>query len=604
MNFPTNLPELSSPFMDTRKIDFDVCFGPSLIPGVIPCPYNADIVKETRCLKCYQIYSDSFVKEQKKQLAEKKRLDKDKEKEDKLTEKKAKEQEKKKKISVYDMKMEIINTSSEYQEHKKLFESTFIKIAGEWNRRTPEGNLATWTKRAVEEDNLSKKNFKYDPEGINKDFKFFNDLYLVDDSAIEYIDTCFHPDGYVAKFDTSKYYNKWTGFEQEKNYKEYIDNVVNELEKSGAFIDKNEEDKDFITLERIKKDCEGVRNHIKIIVGDDPEKDIEECDSFIFFVRVLAWIIKNPGTPLANIIILLKDCAGFIEESGGTGKTKWFEWFFEFIIGHKYCVTTTDNNDIYGKFNSLFDEKIFCLIEEASGGANFENSGQLKGKITSKRGKVEKKNKDPTDKEFFINYFSTTNESNAMLVDRRVAVFSPIKKYRCDVDYFTKLDKHLNDPLTQVSFYAYLKLIPTFNSVAEAGNSIPKVEARQEMIRIQADPIKKWLSDWNVLTYINEPRGSTELYYNFKTFMLQMGEAKSEKSILSHTKFGEKIMSKDAELIFVKKRSKSGYVYTANIPEIIKILKKQELLPADFEFVPPSSNSEPAPHPEIKSSLQ
>jgi hypothetical protein len=65
MNFPTNLPELSSPFMDTRKIDFDVCFGPSLIPGVIPCPYNAGQELDNRCGRCVSKYRAALEKAQK-----------------------------------------------------------------------------------------------------------------------------------------------------------------------------------------------------------------------------------------------------------------------------------------------------------------------------------------------------------------------------------------------------------------------------------------------------------------------------------------------------------------------------------------------------------
>ena len=569
-DLPSVLPGIGKIF---ENQDDDCCFGPELIPGIVKtCFKKAEI--EDRCLKCHKIYTDNRIKQVKEAEKERKKQVKEAENAEKKS---------KKKISVYDMKMEIIHHSLEYQEHKKVFEAKFIKIAGEFRVKTPEGTLEPWTKRSVEDDILSRKNFKFDPEGINKDFRFF-DLYLEDEIKKDYISSCFHPTGYKAGFDTSNYYNEWEGFKQDKYYNNYIDKISNELNESGIYEGKDDNEKFVIFINRVKKDCEIILNHIKIIVGNDPEKKGEDCDSYVWFVKVLSWIVKFPGNPISNVITLLKDCAGLIESGGGTGKTKWFYWFFEYVIGDNLTITTTDNKDIYNKFNSLFDKKLFCLIEEASGGENHQNSGQLKGMITSKRRKIENKGKDAKDKPTFINYFATTNESNAIPVDRRVAVFSPIKKYRCDVNYFNTLDEAMNNPITATAFYAFLKLIPTFESPAEAENTIPKVEARNEMIRVQADPVKKWLANIDVLNYLKEARSSTDLYYNFKTVMLQLGEAKSEASIMSHTKFGLKIMSKEAESIFAKDRTNSGIKYKANIPEIIKVLKKQEILPEDFEL--------------------
>lgn len=111
------------------------------------------------------------------------------------------------------------------------------------------------------------------------------------------------------------------------------------------------------------------------------------CDwqKYQFFMCLLAAKFRNPS--------FKPNCAIIITGKEGAGKS----WIFEdliLILAGAYGILCSDIGRATGDFNSLFDEKLFMIFDEASWAGNMKGNTQLKNMVTAQTKIVNTKHKD------------------------------------------------------------------------------------------------------------------------------------------------------------------------------------------------------------------
>ena len=154
-------------------------------------------------------------------------------------------------------------------------------------------------------------------------------------------------------------------------------------------------------------------------------------------------IIRNPTTR-AEIAIVLHST----EE--GTGKSMIFKMFGEKVIGEELYKSVKDaQKDLFNKHSNGVLNKLLVQVEEAKAVDIHKNMDALKDYITNNRQSIERKGIDIYDINCYANFVFTTNNDNPIKIsstDRRFVVFNCNDSRRGDVEYFTNLVNHMNDP--------------------------------------------------------------------------------------------------------------------------------------------------------------
>jgi hypothetical protein len=104
----------------------------------------------------------------------------------------------------------------------------------------------------------------------------------------------------------------------------------------------------------------------------------------------------------------------YITSSPGSGKTKFFEWFEEHIIGDAYCCATNENEIVNNKFNSLLIGKLLVRVEEIKPDKVSESIDILKQEITNVKNRREKKGIDAFEEKTFNRMVLMSNDAHYM----------------------------------------------------------------------------------------------------------------------------------------------------------------------------------------------
>lgn len=382
--------------------------------------------------------------------------------------------------------------------------------------------------------------------------KYFMSEWLDDASVVRYDRQDFIPDRTKCP---ANVFNLFDGFEAEK---------LKHAEMSN---------------EEIEKLIQPIKCHLDLLTTNNGD----------WMLDFLANIIQDPMNR-SQVAPLIRDEGNMLVLGGGTGKTTFFDWVMNFIIGEKYCYSIANNADLYGSFNGFMEGKLLVVVEEANGDANFKNNDVLKAKLTQKKQSINKKTIESYEVQDFSRWCFFTNNRNPIAINshsRRFAVMDTNPAKRGNDTYFTELFAHLDKTEVKVAFFRYLlRLKDVPKSPIDWFKSIPNTNALREVMTMNSPPVIKWIL-YNLKAGMMKDGLVSELYLLFKSFIKEKREGK-EDTMMTESAFGL-MLNKNKEVGLIdlgdKHRTANGQFFRWNIPSIITNLKAQLLV--DDEFIYP-----------------
>lgn len=262
-----------------------------------------------------------------------------------------------------------------------------------------------------------------------------------------------------------------------------------------------------------------ILDHIKIL------SNFEE-KSYEYIINWLSSIIQKPEKKTGV-------CPVFISDQGA-GKTSFFEWISNEIIGKDWTLTISNNDNIFKNFNSELNNKLFTILDEAQLDGNYKKKAdQLKSLITQQYIRIEYKGIDPVVMNDRNNYVILTNNDFPVKVeqtDRRFAVFNVSNDNIGDDIYFTNLNKAFDNDIIKKHFFHYL----LYNNINDfhAERDIPKTKAKIDLkkesspspVKFAIDILKNGIKDNSFCLDIpifedNDKFNTEKLYNEYKNFM-------------------------------------------------------------------------------------
>jgi len=123
----------------------------------------------------------------------------------------------------------------------------------------------------------------------------------------------------------------------------------------------------------------------------------------------------------------------------GTGKTAFWNWFGENIIGINWYHLSRDVNDYTGRFAGGVVQKLLCVMEEMSGRDGFEVAEKLKDNITGTKIGYEEKYKAKITVANRARFVMLSNNDTPAKIENGDRRFEPAKsstKYKGDQSYW------------------------------------------------------------------------------------------------------------------------------------------------------------------------
>ena len=301
-----------------------------------------------------------------------------------------------------------------------------------------------------------------------------------------------------------------------------------------------------------------IMKHIKEVICNNNEEVLK------YFINFLANLLQHPYKK-ANTSLIIKSVEG-------VGKDTIFNWFGNNILGSDYYINDDSAELIFGRFNSCIENKILCILNEASGKDTFTINEKIKNAITRNVNEIEKKGLDPYKNTNNIGYVFLTNNDNPIKIsadDRRFTGFECNSKYANNKEYFTKLYAEINSKKYDKAFYDYFINIDLSNF--DFTNERPITNFYKNMKEYNIPVIAKFLE-----SIINENKqtifSASSLFTGFNIFL----KDNNFKAEYTSTKFGIDIKAYEG---IEKSRTKNGIILKidkAKLKQYLMIKYKME----------------------------
>ncbi|DAC81792.1 TPA_asm: PolA-S3H [Monosiga MELD virus 2] len=306
-----------------------------------------------------------------------------------------------------------------------------------------------------------------------------------------------------------------------------------------------------------------INNHLSYLVDGD-SKSIKYVQNFF------AQLIQQPGI-LSRVALLFKS-------RQGSGKNLFLD-IIRAMIGHKYYITTANPKDrLYSRFNSAKAFKLLINIDETQGKETDSFYESLKADITNPTVEVEKKGQDSFRVMNFARYVFTTNNENALRLDksdRRFAMFECTSK-RKDKSYYQYLASLKENKDALFSYYTFLKGIDISNF--DFINERPMTKIYMRSMRQSEQNIYEYLqnlvineieddSDMIILKGDTYQYNAPQLYKDYVQFCI------NNKYV---DRLNRKTFDSTLELIMSKSRNKKGYCWKFDKKYLENYLKQNE----------------------------
>lgn len=216
---------------------------------------------------------------------------------------------------------------------------------------------------------------------------------------------------YEKKYEGKRIINTFTGFNANK-----IELTEENLNKSKYFWD--------YLYETISYNNDDIYNHI---------------------VKFLAHIVQKPQE-LAEVINVFKSLEGIGKDTLVLILTK--------ILGEKYIYSTEDQNEVFGNFNEVMENKLIVVFNEAEGKAGSANKEKIKGLSTKKKSTIKKKFQNATILDNYIRIFFFSNNPNPVQLtadSRRFCIINNNYNKIGNKSYFNDLYKNVVEDIDTIN---------------------------------------------------------------------------------------------------------------------------------------------------------
>jgi putative DNA primase/helicase len=215
--------------------------------------------------------------------------------------------------------------------------------------------------------------------------------------------------------------------------------------------------------------------HLELIICNN------DTTCYEYLLNWLAHMIQKPMEK-PEVAIVLK--AG-----QGTGKGTFVDPIGKIIGAH--FVHLTEQSQVVGRFNSLLENKVLIFADEFFAGSK-KHTDQLKGMITEKTAKIERKGVDSIMVPSFSRLIMASNHENIVSIEkdeRRYLYLEVSEDRKQNHDYFEALRQVIDNPKFTGQLLQFLleRDISNFNP-----RRVPQTKALGEQKLDNLDPLERW----------------------------------------------------------------------------------------------------------------
>lgn len=439
----------------------------------------------------------------------------------------------------------INKTKSEYIKDNKLkyikfkenFEKTHCKIVSKSFYICDEDNkINTFTqKKLIESYNDLVYGYEIIEDKINGCFiedkdkpLYFIHQWIKDPNKRKYKDMGTYPPPLICP---SNIYNTWLPFDIELNKDDF------EYKEDNLNI---------------------ILNHIKILCNNE---DIVSD----YLLKWISHMVKYPAVKIGIVPWLIS--------KEGAGKNTLFKLIEQIIGNDKYLETSTPEDEVWGKFNSIMMNKYFIFITEIGKQNQEKAEGKIKALITDKWLKIEQKGKDAINIESYHRFIVATNKTDPTYTDkndRRKMIIRSSDELIGNKQYFDKLYKIINDEDSIKTFYNYLLKLDVKDLHLKQP---PLTEYHKTISRENVCPVKEFLRYFSLTNnqdYIDID--NKDLYIQYKDFINDNGY----EYALKCPQFIKKLYSTFTFNFMEEGRTKASRYKHINLSRVRQEFKKEE----------------------------
>jgi hypothetical protein len=185
--------------------------------------------------------------------------------------------------------------------------------------------------------------------------------------------------------------------------------------------------------------------HLRVVVANGDETVYQ------YLLMYFKHILVNPMEKTGTVIV--------IKGKQGSGKNSPFDIFYRFVLGPSLSLTTPNMELITGRFNSISQSLIGCVLDEAVDNADRSVMNKFKNLITADERQIELKGKEPYNVGDFANYVVISNNDFASLIeesDRRALCLETSNDMIGNRKYFNNFFKVLGNMDAGKHIFHYL----------------------------------------------------------------------------------------------------------------------------------------------------
>jgi hypothetical protein len=315
---------------------------------------------------------------------------------------------------------------------------------------------------------------------------------------------------------------------------------------------------------------EEYKTYLSNILGDD-----KICN---YILARYAYRLVNPANR-TNVILII--CGG-----EGDGKNRLLAPIYK--IFDNYATSLDTAKKLYETHSTYEYRKLFLVVNEAGGIANFENSEILKTRATEPTINVNPKGIQPYEIDNMCDYDMTTNNYNVVKISddstRRFLQIETTTHYRNNYDFWSDYIENIeNNPIALRQIYEglinfdYKAIVPSLNfqdiryKPASTVNEDVKSSNRDKFILFLED----WIRDMKAAYSENTKEYKNDIFFNMYKNWCSQGSFKDE---LNKHQFGMKVNQISKKQLNIKglvciTKCPSHSKTTIDIDELIKYFK-------------------------------